>query len=118
MILHEFSEIVADLQQISASVKLPIGIEVDRTNLGIDSKMILGDIPVVRHDNFYDMDFNIVLQYGTTKENVLSLMNKLHILSQKFSEDKRFLFDGWIKLDDESKIIYQGNIIYKNIISN
>ena len=118
MILHKFIDIITDLKSISTSVKLPVEIEQDKTAFGIDGKIILGDIPVVRHDNFYDMDFNIILQYSTTKENVLSLMNKLHILSELFVEDKRLLFDGWVKVDDESKIIYQGTIVYKNIVSN
>jgi hypothetical protein len=118
MILHKFSDIIADLKQISIDIKVPLGIEVDKTSQGIDGKMILGSMPVVRHDNFYDLNFNIVMQYSTTKENVNSLMNKLHMLSEKLVEDKRFLFDGWTKIDDESKIIYQANVIYKNMVSN
>ncbi len=116
MILRDLNEIIDEIKKISVKAGLPVEVEEDKTTFGIDAKILLDNMPIVRHDNFYDMDFRVVLQYSTSKKNYKQLLYRIKLASEGMADDTKFLFDGWIKIEDDSNIIYQANIIYKNMV--
>ena len=117
-ILHNFVDIISEIKKISAKAGVPVGVEIDKDNRGVDGKLILDNIPVIRHDGFYDLEHNMTIEYSAPKKNWEQLLNKMQLLSISLVDDITFLFNGWVKIDDDSKLIYQATIVYKNMLAN
>ena len=111
-----FVEMIAEIKKVSAAAKLPIEVEKDLTAYGIDGKILLDDITPTRHSEFWDMDFTMVLEYSTKKENWKQFLSRIYVMNKQLVDDTRYLFQGWTKIDDDEKLIYQATIVYKNII--
>ena len=107
------------LKILSVNIGVPIDVEIDKNSRGnVDGKIILEDIPVAKTGNIYNLDFNILLEYSTSKKNWNVILNKMQIMSEKLSDDTTFLFGGWNKIEDDTNIIYRGRVILKNITNN
>lgn len=105
---------IETIKNICAGVKMPVSVEVDNTPDGIDGELILGDIPMVKQGDVSDVNFNITLRYSTPISNWAELISRLSILSQPLLDDQKHIFTGWVKEDNDSKLIYNGLIILKS----
>jgi hypothetical protein len=108
---------VNEIKKICASASLPIDVEKDTSPYGIDAVMELDDIPFEKTGDVYDVDFNIHLEYSITKNKWAELLSKLQVLSQKLAVDTTHTFTGWERIDDDSKLIYEGTVIIKGLVN-
>lgn len=119
MITRNWLKYIQELKTICTSCGLPVEVEIDSNPHGIDGLIEFGDIPLTREDSCVnEYDFNLLLIYSVPKTQYVKLIEKLMILTEKLTDDTRFIFTGWVKIDDESKLIYNGNIAFRGVVTN
>ncbi len=109
---------VNEIKQLCAEAKLPVDVEVDKTPQGIDAKLELGDIPFEKTGDVFDVNFNVNLILKVNKEKWAELLARMMLLSQKLCRDETRTFAGWVRVDDESDLIYQGTIVIKGLVNS
>ena len=111
MVDRKWVEKINEIKQICTDASLPIDVEIDSNPYGIDAVLQLGDIPFTKDGDLYTIDFEVNLIFSVSEKNWNVLIERLELLSQKLSNDQRFIFNGWTRiLDRESKLEYQGTI--------
>ncbi len=116
--VKDWTEQVDEIRAIGSAIGVSFGVEEDKSSRGgLDAKLILGDIPVVKGGNTYTINLGITMELSIPKDQWRTLLEKMNILSQKLSDDTNWLFDGWVRIEDDSNIIYQGSITPFNLIT-
>lgn len=108
---------INEIKQICTDLGMPIDIGEDKNPYGIDGQMELGDITFTADGNLNYMNMDLIIQYSIDKKDWAILLEKLMILSQKLGENRYFLFTGWTKEPDDTKLIYNGTINLKGIMN-
>ena len=111
MIDKDWISKIESIKKICSDAGLPVDVEKDTTQTGIDGELILGDIPLIGEGDVYKVELNIDIRYSASKDQWQQLIKKLMLLSQKLTNRQRHLFNGFIKVEDPSKIIYSGDIM-------
>ena len=108
---------VESIIKLCAQAKMPVQVEKDTEPTGIDGQMNLGDIPMEKTGDVYDVELEVNLVFSTSRNDWKVLLSRISLLTQKLSNDQLHIIDGWTRIEDESKLIYSGNIIIKGILN-
>lgn len=111
MIDKEWILKIESIKDICAGAGLPVDVEKDTTVTGIDGELILGDIPLIGDGDIFKVELNVEIRYSASKDQWKQLIKKLMLLSQKLTNRQRHIFNGFIKVDDPSNIVYNGQIM-------
>lgn len=114
MVSNDFIQNINEVKSIMAGAGVAVSIEDDKNMTGlIDGLIILGDMVLNRAGDFNENNFDIKIQLTAPKKNWHEMISKLMILVQKFGNDNHYIFDGFTKTEDSSKLIYTGQINFK-----
>ena len=117
MIDQPWGEKVERIIRLCAQSQMPVGVEEDVKPDGVDAILELGDIPMEKIGDVYDLDLTITLRFSTAKKNWKMFLSRLAILTQKLCADTFQLVDGWVREDNESDLIYIGTILVKGRVN-
>ena len=118
MVDKNWTDKVESIIKICAQAQLPVNVEEDTKPDGIDGYLELGDIPLEKMGDVYDLDLTINLKFSASKNIWKPLLHKLMILTERLTADTYRLVGGWVREDDDSKIVYNGTIIIKGRINS
>lgn len=114
MISNDFIKNINEVKQIMAGAGIAVSIEDDKNTIGlIDGFITLGDMRLERSGDINLNTFEVTVQLEAPKKNWYEMVSKLMILTQKFGKDNNYIFDGFVKVADTSKLIYTGQINFR-----
>ena len=100
--VFDWIDLITEIKKFFNEVGLPVNVEEDINSKGsVDVQLIFSDIPIEKHGNTYDMNMQLIARIKSTKKNWKPLIEKLQALSERFSNDTKFLFGGWIRINDD-----------------
>jgi len=118
MISETWLNEINHIQKICLGVGIPINVENDTNPMGIDGIIELGDIQVLRTGDVCESRFDMNIKLSIQKNKYNEIIIKMMMLSQALTDDNHTLFNGWAKEDNESLLIYNGNITVIGILNN
>lgn len=109
---------VNEIKKICADASLPLDVEVDKTPYGIDGIIELGDVDFEKDGDVYNTDFAVLITLKINKSKWQELLSRMMLLSQKLSVTQRFTIQNWLRIADDSDLIYQCTVIIKGMVNS
>lgn len=108
---------INEIKQVCASAQLPIDVEVDKSPHGIDGRMVLGDLDFEKTGDVFDIDFSVHLVFSINKEKWQELLQRIMLLTVKLSDNGKYTFSDWTRVDDDTNLVYRGTVIIKGMVN-